>query len=303
MSRWEELTAAGDAFTCYSSALAAWVAAQDPDWAAVVDAGLHLVITEEGDGLFGFSHFPPGLAGALALARRGSDDLETALAGVRDELARHGRVIVSGDGFRLPWHVAHERTHVPHWFTLTGDPDRPTVVDPFDCRTELGHQKPTRRTLDAGELAAVLEGLPGDDPVLELREVFALGGDDRPLGAHRYGWLVEGDARAPRPAGGFEGPDALRRLARHFREHGHEPAAYRQADDLWSIGRHRSFAARRAEHLAPLAARWGHIAPLMMQARLSVAAGRSPSPSLVDALEDLAARETSLARGSHGDQT
>ena len=48
-----------------------------------------------------------------------------------DESARSGRVIVAGDGFNLPWHVAHGRRHVPHWFVLAATGERPEVVDPF----------------------------------------------------------------------------------------------------------------------------------------------------------------------------
>ncbi len=307
---WEELAACGEAFTCYSAALAAWTATDDADWPATLGAGLYLVLTEEGGGLFGFSHFPPGLGRTLGLARRGSDDAGAAMAALREELKARGRVIVSGDGFRLPWHVACGRRHVPHWFTLVGSPDAPALVDPFECRTELGWQRPTRRSLSWEELPDLVAGLPGDDPVLTLREAFALGADDRPLPGRRIAWLSAGaPGDPPRPAHGTAGPDALRRLSRHFREHGAHADAYRQADDLWSVARHRAFFARQAgaaardparagwvaDHLAPLVARWAHVAPLLMQARLGVQAGRAPSSSLPEALLELAERESVAA--------
>ncbi len=304
---WDELAACGDTFTCYSAALAAWTATGDAAWAATLRSGLHLVLTEEGGGLFGFSHFPPGLAATLGLKRRGSDDAAGAVGAIRAELQTHGRVIISGDGFRLPWHVACGRRHVPHWFTLVADPGGAALVDPFECRTELGWQRPTRRALPWEELESVVVGLPGDDPVLTLREAFALGDDDRPLPGQRSAWLSAGarTGAASRPALGTAGPEALRRLARHFRENGSRPDAYRQADDLWSVARHRAFFARQAgdpswagwvaEHLVPLAARWAHIAPLLMQARLGVEAGRSPSSSLPEALVELAERESLAA--------
>jgi len=125
-------------------------------------------------------------------------------------------------------------------------------------------------------------------------------------------WFIRAapvDSRAPR---GMHGPDAVLRLARHFREHGQRVEAYAQADDLWSIARHRAFLARYAqqvadrrdagalagwvsEHAAPLATKWGHIAPLLMQATLALGAGRSASASVPDTLELLAARERAAA--------
>jgi hypothetical protein len=289
---WDDLVAAGGRFTCYSSALAAWVAAGGGDWACAVDAGLHLVVTEEPAGRFGFAHLPASLAADLGLVRCAATDPEDALSGVRAALERDGRAIVAGDGHHLPWHVAHDRRHVPHWFTLVAADGGAEVVDPFECRTELGWQRPTRRTMTWAEVAGLLEGLPGDDPVLALREAFALGADARPLPPGRFAWLSAAPVDGPgRPPEGPSGPDAVRRLERHFREAGHEEAAYEQADDLWSIARHRAFAAARAPVLDPLAARWAHVAPLLMQARLSVTAGRAPSGSLPDTLGALAELE------------
>lgn len=308
---WDELVACSELFTCYSSALSVWTAVDDPVWPATLRTGLHLVVSEEDDGLFGFSLLPPGLGPALGLARRGADDADTAVAAIAGELEARGRVVVTGDGFHLPWHVARGRRHVPHWFTIVAGPDGPELADPFDCRTELGWQRPARQPLALGELAEVAEGLPGDDRVLALREAFALGADDRPLAAHRFGWLAGGQPGAGAPVAGVAGPAALRRLARHFQQHGDRADAYRQADDLWSVARHRAFFAHQAaiaaedpasqqwvtEHLAPLAARWGHVAPLLMQARLGVQAGRAPSSSLPDVLLELADREARCKNG------
>jgi hypothetical protein len=304
---WDELVGFGETFTCYSSALAAWLAAGDEPWQAPLDGGLHLVLSEEPDALFGFSHFPTPLAARLGLARYGADDAADAQAAIRAQLEQDGRVIVRGDGLHLPWHVACGRRSVPHWFTLVRGEDGPEVVDPFDCQTELGRQRATRHALAWDERAGVAQGLPGDDAVLALREAFALGDDARPLPAQRFGWLAAAAGQhASAAAHGLSGPAALRCLAQHFREHGEDPGAYRQADDLWSIARHRGFALRLAqadqadgdwvaEQLAPLVARWAHVAPLLMQARLGAQAGRAPSASLPDTLDELAAREQAAA--------
>src|SRR4051794_17767696 len=104
--RWEELVLDGEAFTCYSAALAAWVAVSGDGWREVLDAGLHLVVVEAEDGLFGFAHFPPDLGHRLGLVRRGAADTAMALEGIRQELRGRGRVVVAGDGYHLPWHTA-----------------------------------------------------------------------------------------------------------------------------------------------------------------------------------------------------
>jgi hypothetical protein len=313
-ARWDGLTEFSETYTCYSAAVATWVAHDRGDWSSVVNAGLALSVVSAGDGLFGFAHFPPRLRAELGLLRMwldgsGAEAVEHVLA----ELGRSGRVIVAGDGFRLPWHVAYGRRHVPHWYVLAGTADRFEAVDPFSCRSELGVQEPTRRPIAHENLAELLIGLPGGDPVLELRERLALGDDCPPASGGSCQWFVcgeVGDSRAPE---GAEGSDGVLVLARHFREHGQDPRAYAQADDIWSIARHRAFLASHASavaaqaddealvawvqvHAETLAKRWSHMAPLLMQATLALGAGRAASASVPDALEELAAREQAASQ-------
>jgi hypothetical protein len=306
---WDGLIVFSEAYTCYSAAVATWAAHDRGDWASVIDPGLALTVVNAGDGLFGFAHFQPRLRAELGLVRMAADGPgPEAVEEVVAELHRSGRVIVAGDGFRLPWHVAHGKRHVPHWYVLTGTPDRLEVLDPFACRNELGAQEATRTSISRENLAELLVGLPGGDPVLELRERLALGDDCAPPGGGSRQWFVHGEVTDPRVPVGVEGPDGVLTLAEHFREHGQDPRAYSQADDIWSIGRHRAFLARHAadvaaqtedgelgvwaqEHGETLAKRWSHMAPLLMQATLALVAGRAPSASVPDTLEDLAARE------------
>jgi hypothetical protein len=309
---WSSLTAFSETYTCYSSAVASWVAHEREDWPTAVNPGLALTVRDAGDGLFGFAHFPPHLRTRLGLVRVGVDAGPEALEGVLAELARSERVIVAGDGFRLPWHVAHDRRHVPHWYVLAGTPDKLEAIDPFACRNELGVQEAARVPIARDQLAELLVGLPGEDPVLELRERLALG-DEYEQPAGNCQWFVRGDVTDSRAPVGAEGPDGVLALARHFRERGQEPSAYVQADDIWSIARHRAFLVRHAqavaertsdaalatwaqEHGEALAKRWGHMAPLIMQATLSLASGRSASESVPDTLEDLAGRERAAAQ-------
>lgn len=310
---WDDLIAFGDAYTCYSAAVASWVAHEREDWASVVDSRLALTVFDAGDGLFGFAHFPPQLRAQLGLARMSIDGPHgEAVERVLAELERNGRVIVAGDGMRLPWHVAHAKRHVPHWYVISGAPDRLEVIDPFACRNELGTQQATRLPIARAQLADVLPGLPGGDPVLELRERLALGDDCGPPedgGFHWFAHVEVTDSQAPE---GHRGADAAHALAHAMREHGQDQRAYRQVDDIWSIGRHRAFLARQSaaaanrtgdedlaawtrEHAEPLAKRWSHMAPLLMQARLALSAGRAASDSVPSTLEELAEQERAAA--------
>lgn len=305
---WSRLEAFSDAFTCYSSAIAAWAAAQRSDWLALTDPGLGLTVADAADGLFAFGHLTPGLRRELALQRVGADTPDQAVAQVLEELARSGRVLIAGDGFYQPWHVARGRRHVPHWFVLTRDADGLTVCDPFSFRSELGLQTPYRGPVTETELPTLLRALPDENPVYRLRETLAFGDAGDPPEHTLYAWFVHADADATVPLAGETGPDAIRRLAAHFREHGQDPLAYRQAEDIWAIGRHRALLVRHTreragghsddaldqwlhEHAEPLAKRWGHVAPLIMQATLTLSAGRNASGSLAETLEDLAVRE------------
>jgi hypothetical protein len=312
--RWEDLTAFSETYTCYSAAVAAWAAHERSDWPSLVNTGLTLRIFDAGEDLLGFAHFPATLRAELGLTRVCVEQpVAEAVDGVLAELERSGRVIVAGDGWRLPWHVAHGKRHVPHWYVLAGTPDGLEVIDPFACRNELGSQQAVRLPIAHRELVEVLPALPGGERVLELRERLALG-DDCPL---RQGggcqWFVRDETTVSPAPTETEGADALLTLARHIAERAQDPRAYDQADDIWSIGRHRAFLARHAalvaartaderlaawteEHAEPLAKRWSHMAPLLMQARLSLSAGRPASGSVSATLEELSARERAATR-------
>lgn len=304
--RWLALATYGDAYTCYSAAVASWTALADEEWRSTVDNGFELTLTEAPDGLFGFVHFRAGLRDRLGLVRRASSD-PSAAEDMLDELGRSGRVIVAGDGFSLPWHVAHGRRHVPHWFVLAGTPESPVVVDPFSARNDLGLQEAVLQRVDPSALGELARSDLAADEVVMLREAYALGDDARPVPRDPFQWFVhepEQVGSLPAPSGP-QGPDALRRLAQHFRESGDHAGAYRQADDIWSIARHRAFLARHArelgadewvvEHLEPLAKRWSHMAPLLMQAVLAIGAGRKPTGSVAATLDELADREAAAS--------
>ncbi len=310
--RWQRVTSYSDTFTCYSAAMATWAAAANDEWPELINPGFALTVTDSEDGIFGFAYFRPSLRADLGLVRAGADDPADAVDGVLGELARSGRAIVAGDGFHLPWHVAFERRHAPHWYVLAEDPEGPVMFDAFAARNELGLQEVTSEPVSPDSLPRLLRALPQEDPVLRLREVLAFGDDTAPLPWHAYQWFVHGAVDGVRKPEGADGPNGLLRLAAHFRDRGQDPAAYGQADDIWSIGRHRAFLCRLVEEIAaergdgglagwleehgtPLAKRWGHVAPLLMQATLALRSGRPASTSVPDVLEELAGREEAAA--------
>ena len=281
-----------------------WTAFGFPNWAAAVDGGLHFALVEADELHFGFSHFP----------RNTFTHTGTYPPGGRRSRGGHRRhppraradrpSIVAADGFNLPWHIAHGRRHVPHWFVIAHREGDLAVIDPFTCRSDLGLQRAWFESLDTVELTRLAAAVPLDDRVVALREAFAFG-SDAPLTSAAFRWVVH-EVAEPAVVEGFNGPAAVRRLAEHFRVHALRPEAYRQADDLWSIARHRAFFARHAAaddeleqwaeaHLAPLARRWNHVAPLIMQATLALKGGRTPTASLPDALDELAEREERAA--------
>jgi len=303
---WERLTSFRDAFTCYSSAIAAWVAHDDRTWPQTINAGLWLSVAEHDDGLFGFGHFPPGFGDALRLSVHAADDAIDARAAIAAEIERHGRVIVAADGYNLHWHVAHGRSHVPHWFTILANGQDATIVDPFAFRNELGWQEPVRVPIDVGELDSLILAVPYDDPVFRLREAWALGDGRLPVERHAYRWLSRAEGVRVDAPSTVQGPAAIRQLAKHFSSHGQDLGAYRQADDLWSIGRHRLFLAKVAgadptltewvtAHADPIARRWSHVPPLLMQATLALESGRAASASVPETLEALAELEVTAA--------
>lgn len=318
--RWEHVLSFSDTFTCYSAAIAVWTAAADEAWPAIVNPGLHLTVTDTSNGIFGFAHLPPTLRADLGLMRTGTADPQEAVEGVLAEITRTGRTIVAGDGFRLPWQAGYERRHAPHWYVLQEAPEGLEVLDPFTALNDLGQQAVTRRPVPQDDLPQLLLALPQEDPVFRLREVFAFGDDTTPSQWHQHQWFVHGAVDDIRKPAGAEGPEAVRRLAAHFRERGQDIDAYRQADDIWSIARHRSFLCRVVEetmlvreddviadwlevHATPLAKRWGHVSPLLMQATLTLESGRPASTSVADTLDELAERETAAAAAFPGDRT
>lgn len=298
-SAWAELRAYSDVFTCYSAAVAAALAVTGPGWRDAIDPRLTLTLTDEPDGLFGFVHFAPDFGARARLVRAGTDSADEAVGRITAALGRGEPVVVAGDTRWLPWQVGHGGDPAPHWFTVVAHDEGVEVLDALAMRNTRGEQRPVRTVVD--DLRGLLLSVPVHNPVIALRERYALGDDAGPI-THRHRWLEIGERPAGPAPGGSRGPAALRTLARHFRDHATDPDAYRQVDDLWSVGRHRAFAVRRWTELADdcpaerdrvqrygddLRRLWAQVPPRAMYAATSGGAGAGVLSDLLDELADL----------------
>lgn len=313
---WAGVLARAAALTCYSAALGCWCALRGLDSSALLDQRLHLALEDAGGGLFAFGHFAPGFRSAVGLARACCDDADEAAWRIAEEASRSGAAIITADGHALPWHTAHGRRHLPHWFVVAPRDGGLEVLDAFTCRTDLGWQRPARLELTTEDIAALVGTVPADDPVLGLRERFALGDDD-PVSAGCFQWLVRSAPEPRRLMAGAQGSDAVHRLAQHFADHGSEVDAYRQSDDVWSVGRHRALCldvARDAAnagddervewlrvHGDPLATAWTKVPALCLHASLRAKAGSPDAGAqLAELLHDVADREAAAGRDLRG---
>jgi len=312
----------GEKLTCYTAALADWLAPEQRAWwRPLLAGGPTLRIEPAGDGLYKFAHHWRAPAPSLGLALSVAGSWAEAGPALEDVAARHGKVVIAGDGFRLPWQRAWRRRHVPHWFVLRRLGDREWYVDdPLTLVNDLGRQEPAAVVLDPEQLPEACRALPPGSAVLSLREAAALGRDDPVIGP-AYRWLsptgVGGDTRPLATAAEHAGHDpaaALRELAAAFASRGSDPAAYRQVDDLWQALRQRELAAAAlaAERAAqPCAAdgpdpdawaeaaqAWRRLLLLLFHARLAAESGDAGDRAgavVARALSQLADIEGSLA--------
>jgi hypothetical protein len=305
-------------FTCYTAALAGWLASRRTDWWRPLLTGgpflgVRSISAPANAARWRFDHSPTPWVRALNLSVYGCDDWTQA----RVELDRHrarGSVIIAGDVYRLPWQRGHRRRHAPHWFVLSGYPEPSEVDDSLAMTTEDGPQEPYRGPVDDAALHGWARALPAGNPVHDLRELSVLGDAPAHLG-RRYRWLAEEPQGAGRAiaCGGetdgerLEGPDACHAIADDLAERGADPEAYLQSDDLWQAARQREFAAAAAAadpgllsaagltHWCAALEVWRQIPALLLRARLAASEGRPDGARPVIA----ALRRAAVFEGRH----
>ncbi|MET9254025.1 hypothetical protein [Streptomyces sp. NPDC003717] len=266
-----------DALSCYTTNLKEHLHLTDPAAEQRLAEGFTLSVRRDGlGGSLAFSHHERV---APDFGYRGARRWEDALSALRGEFARRGDVLAVANCRNLPWSPSYLVRDVPHWLRLAArDDDRWLVVDDFDALLPEGHQEPHRGWVDEAGLRALLAPLPGLDPVLHQRDVYALGGGAAWVpdpGNHR--WLEHGAGRFdPRPGDWVRGTAASLTLLRDLLPSDPE-AQVRYAEDLWAAARHHQYL-HRAEPAT--AAAWGELSRSLRYAAQSAARGR-PRASLV----------------------
>lgn len=277
----------GDVLSCYTAAIAHTLHLRgvDPSWS--IGTQLFLAIRDacDDDPSFEFVHYHTPLLGAgslagLALFRHGASTAKDAARAIGVE-CRKGPVIVSGDTWHLPWHVARGVRHSPHWFVVdfvTPDGARVHIGDAFSYSDDQGEQLPHSGWYGLEELSAFSVACRDRSRPYCLREKWALGAPELAVPADPHQWLttseagspVEPDAavvrglfatslafaerqraRADLCGGGWHhGSAALRMLSVRFRDFLGHPKLYECANDVWVAARSRAFFARTLRRAA-----------------------------------------------------
>lgn len=300
----------GERFSCYTAALATWIAQGESQWwRPLLAGGPELAVTRQDSGTWRFDHSPRPWGPTLGLGVRSAAAWPEARDGLAADLET-GPVILAADVFTLPWQLESGTRHAPHWVTMYRDGDNVVVDDPLIMLTEAGPQQPYLGTFALDDLAAIGTALPAGDEVLWLRERSVIGTSDPAEGA-TYRWLAPAPAAdraaADRPyddPGRLTGPDALHALADDLDALGAETSAVlRHVDDLWQALRVRELAAAAAEQdpeffaadaaeaerrLEALAV-WRDMPVLLHHSRIKAATGNPRAAAgVVEALRELA---------------
>lgn len=281
----------GGRFSCYTAALASWLARDSERWwRPLLAGGPQLAVTRQPSGAWRFDHSPRPWAPGLGLRVHFAADWSTARDGLEAALET-GSAIVAGDVFHLPWQKGHRGWHAPHWVTVHRRHGILVVDDPLDFLTEAGPQAPYRGVLTLAELAELARSLPAGDEIFWLRERSAIGDGEFGAGA-AYRWLAPSDGPTdgvtPSPAAASDrlvGPDALHALADDLQSAGADAPIFRQLDDFWQALRLRELAAAAAvrdpeffaegaaEHWEEVVTAWRDIPVLLQHARIRANAG------------------------------
>jgi hypothetical protein len=284
-------TTRGDLLSCYTASIAVYAAGAGIDPEQMIATQAYLAVRGSGTGTCEFVQFHTPLRGdtpthSLHLRRCHTSDPAEARARIAAEVIRSGQAIVVGDTFNVPWQVAHEKSHAPHWFVADGLADDATAVhvtDRFEFVNDAGEQRAYAGWIELDQIAALATANPDPNPVYAMRDryAFADSEDTAAIATDGYQWYErEGQPRAAEPDrssvlarlaatyvagrdgtppstgtddGWVAGPDAVGVLADHFEAGIGEPATYDNSDDIWVTARNRQLF---AETLTSLGQRW-----------------------------------------------
>ncbi|NXY94244.1 hypothetical protein HYE82_07555 [Streptomyces sp. BR123] len=288
--------------SCYTAALVAYLEPELPDVADRLARAIRLAVrTDHPSGHLAFSHHHRIDGGSTTgrLVYRGTAHWSVALAALRAEAGRNGRVLAVANTRTVPWSPAYGVSTAAHWVLLEPAPGRADawqVTDRFAALLPEGEQHPHTGIVDDTALRALLTPMGTLAPQYTLRDVHALGNASELPDTDHYRWLVRHSSPPTAPPLGrwLYGPsETLEFLAARFCA---EPALLAaHADDLWAASRHQrhrlAFLARtrtvsRAAADAA-AASWGELPRSLRFAVTSAGRGR-PRPGVVaKAFDDL----------------
>ncbi|GAA1946255.1 hypothetical protein GCM10009837_85410 [Streptomyces durmitorensis] len=302
------LVASAPQLSCYTTNLAAYLSPDLPDVRRRFAESVRLAVrTGLPPGELAFSHHTrvdtaPGLA---PLTYRGAADWRRTRAGLKSELALHGRVLAVGNVRHLPWSAGYGRADAPHWLLVHDHRDACWLVaDHFTALTPHGPQEPHLGWLDDDELALALTPVPGPAPEVALRDRLALGGAAEVPAPGSFRWLEREAASGDRRSGHggahavpdegtwlFHLPDVLSYVRDVLVADPTAPGRY--ADDLWAAGCHYTHrltvlgesGAMSREDAATLIAAWAELPRALRFADRSAGRGR-PRAGLIGAAFD-----------------
>ncbi|MGW7463792.1 hypothetical protein ACWGJT_03570 [Streptomyces xantholiticus] len=309
-------TAADAGLSCYTSALLAYLAEEDPTAPARLAYSARLAIQPAAQPEPpAFRHHATALdqlPDGTLLQPKGAERLDTALGALADEIEAHGRVLFTADAARLPWaHPGQEPA--PHFLVATGHRDGELwqMHDHFSGLFPNGlEQVPFSGWVSSSDMAALFTTHDAFSPVQRRRsrEVFGHVVPASPVGTRQ--WFIrvpagDTDDAAEDDVWITDPDDVSGYLVEHLDAvcaHGGEPAVL---EDLWAASRHHQYKynvllASRCPERLPQRERalrralscWSGLPKTLRFAVNSARRGR-PRTSLIDTtLRDLAAAET-----------
>lgn len=288
--------------SCYTAALVAHLERDLPDVADRLAQAIRLAVrTDHPSGHLAFSHHHriDGTDTSGRLVYRGTAHWPEALAALRSEAVRNGRLLAVANTRTVPWSPAYGVSTAAHWVLLEPAPGRIDawrVTDRFTALLPEGEQHPYTGIVDDATLSALLTPLGNLAPQYTLRDAHALGDTSEVPHPGHYRWLVRHSSPPTTPPVGRWLCRPLEAIAFLAERLGEDPALLAaHADDLWAASRHQrhrlEWLARTGAVSRPVAnaaaASWGDLPRSLRFAVTSAERGR-PRPGVVaKAFDDL----------------
>ncbi|MEU0163153.1 hypothetical protein ABZ154_31230 [Streptomyces sp. NPDC006261] len=306
------------ALSCYTSALLAYLAEEDPSAPDRVARSTRLAVQPSPTSVpLVFRHHAAGLdrlPDGTALRPAGAEPLAEALAGLAEEVHTYGRALFAADAARLPWAPPGQEP-APHFLVATARGNgRWYLHDHFTGLFPNGQEQLSfSGWVTDASMAALFTTDDHYSPVQRRRtaEVFGRTLAAPPKGTRHWFTRVRADtsSRVPDEGTWCTDPEHIAgHLLEHLRTAGTNPGEPTLLEDLWAASRHHQYKYRRAldapgrsrpqehdEALRQALTRWSGLPRTLRFAINSARRGRPRDSLLETAVHDLA-RAEDLAR-------